>query len=113
MSLQFRQGDVLIVLQPITSVPRGAQEVPVDPARGVVLAYGEVTGHAHAIELKTLDGQKPNVRYFDYNAERYLQALTDITLRHEEHSPIILKQGVYRQAFQVEDYGSERRAVSD
>jgi hypothetical protein len=43
---QFRQGDVLV--QRVTSIPEGDTAVARDNGR-VVLAYGEVTGHAHAI----------------------------------------------------------------
>lgn len=42
----IRQGDVL--LTPVQSLPAGCVEVPNDRNR-IVLAYGEVTGHAHAI----------------------------------------------------------------
>jgi hypothetical protein len=42
----IRQGDVL--LTPVLSLPVGLKEVPLDKGR-IVLAYGEVTGHAHAI----------------------------------------------------------------
>jgi len=43
---QVRQGDVQ--LQPVSSLPSGCTEIPADGNR-IVLAYGEVTGHAHAI----------------------------------------------------------------
>lgn len=42
----FRQGDVLI--RPVASIPDGLKKVPLDKGR-VILAYGEVTGHAHAV----------------------------------------------------------------
>lgn len=42
----FRQGDVLI--RPVTSIPDGLKRVPLDNGR-MILAYGEVTGHAHAV----------------------------------------------------------------
>lgn len=42
----FRQGDVL--LRPVTKTPGNLKKVPLDKGR-VILAYGEVTGHAHAI----------------------------------------------------------------
>lgn len=44
--LQIRQGDVL--LQAIDKLPAGCSEIKPDGNR-IVLAYGEVTGHAHAI----------------------------------------------------------------
>jgi hypothetical protein len=49
MTSPLRQGDVILV--PVTSIPKIAKKI----ARGngcVVLAYGEVTGHAHAIHDK-------------------------------------------------------------
>ncbi len=46
MSMMLRQGDVL--LSAVKAIPAGAKPVPRDAGR-VVLAYGEVTGHAHAV----------------------------------------------------------------
>ncbi|OGT54434.1 MAG: hypothetical protein A3E01_02990 [Gammaproteobacteria bacterium RIFCSPHIGHO2_12_FULL_63_22] len=43
----YRQGDVLIV--PAKAIPKGVEPISRDKGR-VVLAYGEVTGHAHAIK---------------------------------------------------------------
>jgi len=43
---QARQGDVLLV--PVAQIPDGARRVKRERGR-VVLAWGEVTGHAHAI----------------------------------------------------------------
>lgn len=44
--LQLRQGDVQI--QQVAKLPAGCKEVPSEGGR-IVLAHGEVTGHAHAI----------------------------------------------------------------
>jgi hypothetical protein len=46
-SCMMRQGDVLIV--PVSSLPAGLEPVKREKGR-VVLAHGEVTGHAHAIK---------------------------------------------------------------
>ena len=43
---QYRQGDVLLI--PTDAIPEKAKRVTRDAGR-IVLAYGEVTGHAHAI----------------------------------------------------------------
>src|SRR5574337_1804601 len=43
---QIRQGDVQ--LQPVAKLPEGCKELPPEGDR-IVLAHGEVTGHAHAI----------------------------------------------------------------
>lgn len=114
--VMYRQGDVLVVFQEV-ELPEGAKEVPLEQ-RGIVLAHGEVTGHAHVVVPDFIDAEgkvlvEPPVKYFDHDAERYLRALVDVTLRHEEHGAIVLKAGTYKQAFQVEDYGTERRAVAD
>ena len=106
----YRQGDVLVVLTS-AKLPVGAKEVSPDPKRGIVLAFGEVTGHAHAIAVP--DRVSAPVRYFDAGAERYLQVLEKVTIQHEEHGAILLDKGVYRQAFQVEDFGEEVRRVAD
>lgn len=108
----FRQGDVALVLPlaQIDAIPAGAKEIKPE-ARGIVLAHGEVTGHAHRIEVPKKEQHK--VRYWDAGAERYLQVLERATLRHEEHGEIVLDKGIYRQAFQVEDFGTEVRRVAD
>lgn len=101
---QARQGDVLLVR--VSALPGNAVEVKSD--KRVILALGEVTGHAHAIEIKN-----DNVKLWDANAERFVQALEDVTLRHEEHGEVFLGRGIYRQAFQAEDFGEEVRRVAD
>lgn len=52
MNEHYRQGDVLI--ERIDSVPDDAQPVPLEDGR-IVLAHGEVTGHAHAIKSRHAD----------------------------------------------------------
>jgi hypothetical protein len=49
--LPLRQGDVLLVPIAPSRIPAG-RVVPRDRGR-IVLAYGEVTGHAHAIDSAT------------------------------------------------------------
>jgi hypothetical protein len=44
--VMMRQGDVLV--RAVSRIPEGLKAVPLDKGR-VILAYGEVTGHAHAI----------------------------------------------------------------
>ena len=103
-----RQGDVLLV----DATYRGgipASAVKINADGDTILAHGEVTGHAHRISIKT------PVNYFDHQAERYLQAVCEAPLTHEEHStiPILPHDGGYQQAFQVEDFGDEVRRVED
>lgn len=89
-----RQGDVL--LQMIETAELG-DEIPRDGGR-VVLAYGEVTGHAHAIheaEATLFAGKAANT-------DRFLRVLAPVSLRHEEHSKIDVPPGLYRVVRQRE-----------
>lgn len=102
---QLRQGDVL--LQVVKFIPEGATEIE----GNVILAFGEVTGHAHAIKLPATERHK--VKYWNAGAERFLQVMEKVALTHEEHGEIVLDKGLYRQGFQVEDFGEEVRRVTD
>jgi len=86
---QYRQGDVFI--ERVDALPGNATEVP---SHGrIILALGEVTGHAHAIVLE--DGTI-QARLFDAGTERFLHVLTASVLAHEEHAAIALEPGIYR-----------------
>ena len=100
-----RQGDVMLVK--VSALPKGAVEV--ETKGDVILAHGEVTGHAHRIKQT----EKPSARLFDVGAERYLQIAERVALTHEEHSAIFLEAGVYRQAFQFEEKRAEIQRVAD
>src|SRR3990167_10313764 len=102
---QIRQGDVL--LQATTNIPASAVEIKGE----IVLAYGEVTGHAHKIALPETERHK--VRYWQADAESFLQVIERVVLTHKEHGEIVLNEGIYRQGFQVEDFGTEVRHVTD
>ncbi len=90
----FRQGDVLLVPCSASEVPEAATTVKRDAGR-VVLAYGEVTGHAHAITA-------PKARLVEVGAARFLHIPVECDLKHEEHYPITLPVGHYRVVRQVE-----------
>ena len=114
----YRQGDVLLMR--VTNVMLGAA-IPRDGGR-VVLAYGEVTGHAHALlepeaelyelaEDHTADGDATWAR-----ADRILRVTgkAAVALRHEEHAPISLRPGTYRVRIQREfDPSTMSRQVAD
>lgn len=89
MNKQLRQGDVLI--ERVATLPSHVIEIPQKDR--VVLALGEVTGHAHAIAL---DDGPLKARLFDAGAERFLQVISKAVLGHEEHASITLEPGIYR-----------------
>ena len=100
----IRQGDVLLV--PVARLPEAAIEQKL--AAPLVLAYGEVTGHAHQIK------EHAKIRCWSAGAERFIRAIETTALTHEEHSPVLLEKGVtYKQIIQVEEKGPEVRRVAD
>jgi len=106
----FRQGDVLLTL--VAALPAGAKDIT--PEERIVLAYGEVTGHAHAIhEPRTKAAPKGKARMWDTGAERYLQVLEATALKHEEHGAVPLPPGVYKVTQQREYHPEAIRNVAD
>lgn len=103
----IRQGDVLLVS--VDALPAGAKDVT--PEDDVILAYGEVTGHAHRI-VQT--AAAPKVRMWSAGAERFLQIIeADAAVTHEEHAAVTFERPLYRQIHQVEERGEEVRRVAD
>jgi hypothetical protein len=90
--VMLRQGDVLLI--PADGIPAAARVVARDKGR-VVLAYGEVTGHAHAIASR-------DATHLRDGDDRYLRLRATATLAHEEHAAIEVPPGVYRIVIQRE-----------
>lgn len=66
-----------------------------------MLAYGEVTNHAHAIASRGADlyeAPGPTADAID----RYLRVRSTVTLDHEEHTAIAIPPGDYIVRTQVE-----------
>lgn len=102
---QARQGDVF--LEKVTSLPEGAKKQAKDARGRVVLAYGEVTGHAHAI---VSDLVEPYVA----DGVLYVKADGTVELRHEEHGTIELTKGIWKKAIPQREYTPEEiRDVRD
>lgn len=102
----YRQGDVLV--QEIPAIPTGLQPVPKDTGR-VILAYGEVTGHAHAVigDVEFLAADIAEIE------DRFLRVETEARIVHEEHSTIVLPPGNYRVVRQREYSPDALRTVAD
>lgn len=122
-----RQGDVLImpVNRPVQAADIGELIVEQDATR-VVLAHGEVTGHAHAFYLNEYspaandDRAIAPVRLFalknpskycttSFKTARLLRLTTRASLRHEEHAPHSFPAGDYVVIGQCE--GDELEAL--
>jgi hypothetical protein len=99
----YRQGDVLV--KPIGKIPKGAVKQKRDGR--IVLAYGEVTGHAHAIADDGVDV------LVTAEGTMYLRVREPATLRHEEHGAITLPPGNYERVLQREYSPEAIRNVMD
>ena len=101
---QFRQGDVF--LRP-ASIPSGAKPGKLDNGR-IVLAYGEVTGHAHAIgEIESVALRETE------DGRRFLDVQQTVPLQHEEHGTVQVAKGTYEITIQREYTPLEIRNVQD
>lgn len=105
-TMLYRQGDVLV--QKVNTIPDGLTPVPLDNGR-VILAYGEVTGHAHAVigDTEFLAADLAELE------DRFLRVEAEATIVHEEHDAITLPPGNYQVIRQREYAPEEIRTVAD
>lgn len=109
LDFMIRQGDVLV--RAVKAIPAAVDRVAPDQGR-VVLAYGEVTGHAHAITANRAvmfreTGSLPGGR-------RFLEIAGDgAELVHDEHSTIALPEGAHEIVQQREYTPEAIRDVAD
>lgn len=93
--MQYRHGDLLIM--PVASIPKGTKKTKKSKER--ILAYGEVTGHAHRLS----SGEVTELKGVTYFSVKETTLLT-----HEEHGPLKFEPGNYKVIHQVEyspEYG--------
>lgn len=103
--LMLRQGDVLIVR--IDEMPSGTAELP-RTKRGLVLAEGEVTGHAHRIPSRSA------TLYRTEMDQRYMRVTAPVQLKHEEHKTVTIPPGDYHVSIHAEyQPGELPRRVAD
>ncbi|MES2692766.1 MAG: hypothetical protein V4773_04780 [Verrucomicrobiota bacterium] len=100
-STVWRQGDVFIVA--IDRVPSGRRE-----SHSLVLALGEVTGHAHRI------AENEAATACRMGTQVFLEVTgAQATLTHDEHAPITLPRGAYEIRIQREYAPAKIRRVAD
>lgn len=117
MHTQFRQGDVLVTAIRNEELPKDLVKAATDSQGRIVLAYGELTGHAHAIASNTAE------LFLSLGAEEsgalrrsYLVVGGDepVALRHEEHAPILIPPGTHLVTLQREyEWSDIPRPVAD
>jgi len=107
----FRQGDVFV---------KRTKKQPSEQAKAIadgvrtILAYGEVTGHAHEVIGVGNDDPVPAQQLFEEpDGTRLLVVRRDAELRHEEHGAIALGKGTYEVIRQREYAPDAIRNMAD
>ena len=102
MADMYRQGDVLLVR--VKELPAKAKKLPT-----MIVAYGEVTGHAHKVEVDAGDC----VLVEDEEGNMFVSVGGQATLKHDEHGAVKLDEGHYKVTIQREYAPEAPRAVAD
>lgn len=100
-----RQGDVMLEFIGEGEIPDEATPMETEPNR-VVLAYGEVTGHAHALPAT-------HASMYAWKGDRLVVVKEDTELKHEEHTWHQIPKGNYIAIQQVAYTPAEIRNVAD
>lgn len=110
-ALSVRQGDVF-VKRVKGREPKGRD---LREGRRVILAHGEVTGHAHEIVCaKTDQDTTPPAAFFEEpDGRRFLFVERPCSLVHQEHGTIALVPGCYHIVRQREYSPEAIRQVAD
>ncbi len=104
MSNQFRQGDVFLMR--VSSLPIGATKEKVTDG-DIILAHGEVTGHAHRVSAV-------HASTYKWQSDRLIEISKATDLTHEEHGALKLTPGIYKIVIQREySPGFLSQVVSD
>ena len=102
-----QHGDVLLFKRDV--LPDGLKRQQPKAGR-LVLAEGEVTGHAHVIAaLDDCD------LYADEDGTLYLEVRAEVDLTHEEHATQTIAPGAYRvgRVREVDPFENEVKQVAD
>lgn len=102
----YRQGDVL--LRQVGAFPEGATRILASTR--IVLAHGEVTGHAHAIDAGQAEEYQTNGKD---GLQRHLRVEKLANVTHEEHATVPLPAGIYEIVQQREYTPEEIKFVVD
>lgn len=117
-STMYRQGDVLV--ERVGSLPSKVKKAA---KRRVILAHGEVTGHAHAIADVPVSAETHKDGSLVFRPEQAQGAPIQVSameiqsalaaLKHDEHATIPLEAGQYRVTRQREYSPEAVRNVAD
>lgn len=102
MDKHVRQGDVLLVK--VGKVPAKVKRLGTN-----IVAYGEVTGHCHKVEVDAGDVTLVE----DEEGNMFVNVKGKATMKHDEHAPIGLDEGSYKVVIQREYTPEAIRPVLD
>lgn len=115
MAKLFFQGDVCI--EKVDDAEPSGEAIAPRADGAVVLAEGEVTGHAHAFLGGGVVMFRDDALARDVPSELYIGHIKidalKAELRHQEHDTICLERGTYRIRRQREFHAGLARVVSD
>lgn len=102
----YQQGDVL--MKSVKAVPSDAKKCAAKDGL-FVLAYGEVTGHKHAIEAVG------DIEFLEKDGLFYIVNKKPVTVRHEEHNPVTVPAGIWEVSGvrEYDHFQEESRRVVD
>lgn len=112
----FRQGDVLV--RATTKQPSTRAKRVTDHGR-TILAYGEVTGHAHEVvddvarRVENVDAVPAMQLFEEPGGTRLLVISRPVSLTHQEHGRIGLPVGTFEVIRQREYSPEAIRTVAD
>ena len=105
MTVQYRQGDLLLVKT--NKIPGKAK-----PKRSNIIIEGEATGHAHRLVNGLIYENQQRYGHEEDNG-MWIKAEKHARLVHEEHGPIDIEIGIYIVIRQREYNGETNRMVYD
>lgn len=108
-TLLYRQGDILI--RRVAQVPANAKAQA--KTKSLTIALGEVTGHAHVLEVQGSPRETAIVPYRDATDTLFFSLMSEAFLKHDEHAPIALPAGTYEVVRQREYTPQAIRNVAD
>lgn len=107
-----RHGDVVIQRIAEPEDASKLRSVDRDERGRLLLALGEVTGHAHAVAER--EASLYELVDTSDMTERFLRVEAEFaTVTHEEHAPIVLPEGWFRSWVKREYDPVEERRVAD
>lgn len=112
--VQVRQGDVFLRAVRMRDPLAGAQVT--DDRGRVILAYGEVTEHAHEVvpsDTAIADATPPAMLIEEPGGKRFLFVNAPCSLVHQEHGTIALMPGCYEVVRQREYSPEAIRTIAD